>query len=102
MWKSQENLLELVLFFHRVGSWNQAPVTKLSSKHLYLLSQLATFLRHFQFFTGPAFHSLGPTQIPLQKNFSLISVELLKTLFVYIWLKHNDAIMQYYLTTSSY
>lgn len=70
MWKSAENLLELVLFFHRVGSWNRAPVTKVSSKHLYLLSQLATFLRHFQFFTGPAFHSLGPLK-SLSRRISL-------------------------------
>lgn len=84
MWKSEENLLELVLFFHRVGSWDWAPATKLSSKHPYLLSQLASFLRHFHIFTGPAFYSLGPTQIPLQMNFSLTSVDLLKTLFVYI------------------
>lgn len=100
VWKSKENLLELVLFFHHVGSWDLAPVTKFSSKHLHLLSQLATFLRHFCFLPGPAFHSLGPTQILLQMNFSLISVELLKTLFVCIWLKHT--IMQYYLTTFSY
>lgn len=91
MWKSEVNLLQQLLFFHHVGSEDWTQVIKLSSKYLYpramvpaheaLSSSYSYFLRHFHFFTCPAFHSSGAAQTPLQMHFSLISAELLKIPF---------------------
>lgn len=48
MWMSENNLHELVLFYH-VDSWNQPQVSKLGSKSLYLLSYLTGILGFFEF-----------------------------------------------------
>lgn len=41
LWISEDNFQELVLSLHQVGPGYQAQVTRLGSKHLYLLSLLA-------------------------------------------------------------